>query len=61
MITKTDCADWINANINTRLTADEITMLRNSIENHVAKDILVDSLIHLLGDVSLLVEIRDAN
>ena len=59
MITKNECANYINTNITNELTADEVKILKDSIENHPAKDILVDSLIHALGDVSLLVEIRD--
>ena len=59
MITKNECADYINANINNLLTIEEINTLRDSIEQHPSKDTLIESLIHLVGDVSLLVDIRD--
>ena len=59
MITKQECADYINANIDTVLTAEEIKILEDSIKNHPAKDILNDTLIALLGDVSILTGIRD--
>lgn len=59
MITRQECADHINANIDTVLTAEEIKILEDSIKNHPAKDILNDTLITLLGDVSILTGIRD--
>jgi|TARA_R100001015_G_C4542431_1_gene106127 hypothetical protein len=59
MITKQECADYINANIDTVLTAEEIKILEDSIKNHPAKNILNDTLIALLGDVSILTGIRD--
>ena len=59
MITKQECADWINANISTELTTAEIDTLKNSIVNHPLKDILLEILITVLGDISILVEIRD--
>lgn len=59
MITKQECADYINANIDTVLTAEEIKILEDSIKNHPAKNILNDTLIALLGDVSILTSIRD--
>jgi hypothetical protein len=59
MITRQECADYINANIDTVLTAEEIKILEDSIKNHPAKDILNDTLIALLGDVSVLTGIRD--
>ena len=59
MITKQECADYINANIDTVLTAEEIKILEDSIKNHPARDILNDTLIALLGDVSMLIAIRD--
>ena len=59
MITRQECADYINANIDTVLTAEEIKILEDSIKNHPAKDILNDTLITLLGDVSILTGIRD--
>ena len=59
MITKQECADWINANISNELTMAEIDTLKNSIENHPLKNILLEILITVLGDISILVEIRD--
>jgi len=61
MISKNEVADYINANIDTVLTADEIKTLEDSITGHPAKKLLVDTLIDTLGDVSVLVEIRDGN
>jgi hypothetical protein len=55
MITQQQTADYINANINDVLTADEIDSLRSKITPALAA-----ILIKLLGDVSLLIEIRDA-
>ena len=55
MITQQQTADYINANINDVLTADEIDSLRSKITPELAA-----ILIKLLGDVSLLIEIRDA-
>jgi len=59
MITKGEVADYINANIETVLTAEEIKKLEDSIKNHGAKPLLVSTLIDLLGDVSILTAIRD--
>tara|TARA_B100001057_G_C22865343_1_gene956245 strand:- start:5504 stop:5689 length:186 start_codon:yes stop_codon:yes gene_type:complete len=59
MITKSEVADYINANIETVLTSDEIKKLEDSIKNHGAKPLLVSTLIDLLGDVSILTGIRD--
>ena len=59
MIAKTDVADYINANIDTVLTADEIKTLEDSIKNHPAKQLLAETLIDVLGDVSMLTAIRD--
>ena len=59
MIKKEEVADYINANIETLLTADEIKTLEDSIKNHGAKPFLVETLIDLLGDVSILTAIRD--
>ena len=59
MITKQECADYINANIETVLTTTEIKTLEDSIKNHPAKDILNNTLIDMLGDVSMLTAIRD--
>lgn len=59
MISKGEVADYINANIETVLTADEIKKLEDSIKNHGAKPLLVTTLIDLLGDVSILTAIRD--
>ena len=71
MITKEQCADYINGNLTTLLTDDEILTLRRSLEtfgndsqgnvNKVARRYLTESLIGILGDVSMLVEIRDAS
>lgn len=55
MINQQEVADYINANINDVLTTDEIFMLRSKITPALAA-----ILVKLLGDVSLLVEIRDA-
>lgn len=59
MITKQECADYINANINSVLTEDEIKTLEDSIKNHPAKLVLTNTLIDMLGDVSILTSIRD--
>lgn len=59
MIDKSDVADYINANIETLLTAGEIKTLEDSIKNHPAKPLLAETLIDLLGDVSILTAIRD--
>jgi hypothetical protein len=60
MISKTEVADYINANIGTLLTAEEIKTLEDSVRNHKAKPLLVETLIDILGDVSILTTIRDA-
>jgi hypothetical protein len=54
MITKQEAADYINANINTTLTVEEINTIKSSINKNLAV-----VLIKLLGDVTMLVEIRD--
>ena len=59
MISKSEVADYINANIETVLTATEIKKLEDSIKNHPAKQLLVETLIDTLGDVSILIGIRD--
>lgn len=59
MISKSEVADYINANIETVLTATEIKTLEDSIKNHPAKQLLVETLIDTLGDVSMLIGIRD--
>ena len=59
MISKSEVADYINANIETVLTATEIKTLEDSIKNHPAKQLLVETLIDTLGDVSILIGIRD--
>lgn len=59
MITTQDCADYINANMDSVLTSEEIKTLEDSIKNHPAKDILNNTLIDMLGDVSMLIGIRD--
>ena len=55
MITKQDTADYINENIAALLTAEEIQTIRSRITPELAS-----VLIKLLGDVSMLIEIRDA-
>jgi hypothetical protein len=55
MITKTEVADYINANIDNDLTSDEINTLRSKISPALAT-----VLIKLLGDVNILTEIRDS-
>ena len=59
MISRDEVADYINNNIETVLTAEEIKTLEDSIKNHPAKDILNNTLIDMLGDVSMLIGIRD--
>ena len=71
MITKEECADYINANMTTALTDDEILTLRNSLLNFKTdsngntnieqRRYLCEALIGVFGDVTMLVEIRDAN
>ena len=71
MITKEQCADYINANLATVLTPDEVLTLRNSIlefnidkngnVNNEKRKYLCETLIGVLGDVTMLVEIRDAS
>jgi len=61
MISKTEVADYINANMETALTAEEIVFLENSIRNHPVKQLLSEVLIDILGDVSMLTDIRDGN
>ncbi len=60
MITKEQCADYINANMATVLTTEEIQTLKNSIRNSgETRGTLIESLIEVFGDVSLLIELRD--
>ena len=59
MITKQQCADYINANMTSALTQAEIKTLKDSIANHSQKEELVNTLINCFGDVSILVEVRD--
>ncbi len=54
MVTKQEVTDYINANITDALSSAEIAMLRTRITPALAT-----VLIKLLGDVSLLIEIRD--
>jgi len=71
MITKEQCADFINANMTTALTDDEILTLRKSLENfgidqngnlnYERRKYLCETLIGVLGDVTMLVQIRDAS
>lgn len=60
MITKQECADYINANMSVALTPEERDTLRNSIVNNKVPIFLSDILIEVFGDVTMLVEIRDA-
>lgn len=59
MISKSEVADYINGNIETVLTAEEIKTLEDSIKNHPNKIALTHILIDVLGDVSMLTAIRD--
>ena len=61
MITKQECADYINANMSVALTPEEKDTLRNSIVDNKASELLTETLIDVFGDVTMLVEIRDAN
>jgi hypothetical protein len=71
MITKEQCADYINANMTTALTDEEVITLRNSLNNFRmdsqgnankdARKLLAGAMIDVFGDVTMLVEIRDAN
>ena len=71
MITKEQCADYINANMTTALTDEEVITLRNSLNNFRmdsqgnankdARKLLAEAMIGVFGDVTMLVEIRDAN
>ena len=54
MITQQQVRDYINANITDALSADDIAVLKSKITPALA---IV--LIKLLGDISLLIEIRD--
>ena len=60
MITKQECADYINANMSVALTPEERDTLRNSIVDNKIPLLLVETLIEIFGDVTMLVEIRDA-
>ena len=59
MITRQECADYINANMSVVLTPEEVTTLRNSIVNNKVTILLAETLIEVFGDVTMLVEIRD--
>ena len=61
MISKEEVADYINANIDTLLTAEEIKTLEDSIKNFGHEPMLVRTLIDVVGDVSILTAIRDAD
>jgi len=61
MVTKNEVADYMNANMSVALTSEEIATLRTSIEQSPAPKLLAESLIEISGDVTMLVEIRDAN
>jgi|TARA_X000000950_G_scaffold287589_1_gene400520 hypothetical protein len=54
MATKQEVADYINANAETVLTAEEIAKVDAKMNPEVA-----EILIKLLGDVSFLVQVRD--
>ena len=60
MITKQECADYINANMSVALTPEEKDTLRNSIVDNKIPLLLTEILIEVFGDVTMLVEIRDA-
>ena len=60
MITRQECADYINANMSVALTPEEKDTLRNSIVNNKFPLLLTEILIEVFGDVTMLVEIRDA-
>ena len=45
MISKQEVADYINANVETLLTAEEIKILEDSIKNHPGKFMITDILI----------------
>ena len=60
MITKEECADYINANMSVALTPEEKDTLRNSIVDNKASELLTETLIDVFGDVTMLIEIRDA-
>jgi|TARA_A100001011_G_scaffold221523_2_gene229480 hypothetical protein len=59
MISKSEVADYINGNIETLCTAEEIKTLEDSIKNHPLKKSISNILIDVLGDVSILIAIRD--
>ena len=54
MATKQEVADYINANVNTALTGEEIAKIDAILDPETAT-----ILIKLLGDVSFLVNVRD--
>jgi hypothetical protein len=59
MINRNEVADYINGNMETVLTAEEIKTLEDSIKNHPNKTALTHILIDIFGDVSMLTAIRD--
>tara|TARA_B100001094_G_scaffold325908_1_gene381113 strand:+ start:342 stop:527 length:186 start_codon:yes stop_codon:yes gene_type:complete len=59
MISRNEVADYINSNMETVLTAEEIKTLEDSIKNHPNKLALTHILIDIFGDVSMLTAIRD--
>jgi hypothetical protein len=61
MITREECADYINANMSVALTPEEIITLRNSIAGARVAEVLIDILIEVFGDVTMLIELRDGN
>ncbi len=61
MITREECADYINANMSVALTPEEIITLRNSIAGARVTEVLTDILIEVFGDVTMLIELRDGN
>ena len=54
MITKQECADYINANMSVVLTPEEVTTLRNSIVNNKVTILLAETLIEVFGEVTML-------
>ena len=61
MITREECADYINANMSVALTPEEIITLRNSIAGARVTEVLTDILIEVFGDVTMLIELKDGN
>jgi len=54
MTTKQDVADYINANLESELSDNEIAYLQERVDPYLAQ-----ALIKIVGDVGRLIEIRD--